>query len=60
MTDNAFRLAEEQSRLESYSGNLLGLDANFTEEVGTLKNQGRFIKPDDLRQMVELFLAQPN
>jgi ATP-dependent helicase HepA len=56
--DNILRLAEEQRRLESEGVNMLGLDTSFTEEVDSLIAQGRFIKPDDLRQMIEKFLAQ--
>lgn len=58
--DNVLRLAEEQRRLESEGNNLLGLDTSFTEEVDTLIAQGRFVKPDDLRQMIAKFLAQPS
>ncbi|MBW4604252.1 MAG: DEAD/DEAH box helicase [Calothrix sp. FI2-JRJ7] len=58
--DNVLRLAEEQRRLESEGDNLLGLDTSFTEEVENLIDQGRFVKPDDLRQMITKFLVQPS
>jgi len=59
LADNAIRLAEEQRRLDTVSGDLLGLDDAFTSEVGEIVEGGRFISVHDLRDLVETFLAQP-
>ena len=59
MADNVIRSSEEQRRLEAEGRGLLGLDEGFTEEVDTLVAEGRFVTPDDLRQMIEKFLEQP-
>jgi ATP-dependent helicase HepA len=59
MADNAIRLAEEQHRLEEESGTLLGLDQAFVEEINTLLAEGRFVSPEDLRQMITKFLEDP-
>lgn len=58
-TDNAIRLFEEQKRLESESGSLLGLDQLFEDEVKALKNEGRYITSNDLQHMVNIFLQVP-
>lgn len=60
MADNAIRLTEEQRRMETENGALLGLDEAFTEEIDALDSEGRVIKPDDLRDMISKFLEQPN
>lgn len=57
--DNAIRLVEEQRRLEEESGAFLGLDQAFVEEVDALLAEGRFVPPDDLRQMIARFLGEP-
>lgn len=58
LADNKIRLVEEQQRLEAENGTLLGLDEGFTEEVDALLAEGKFVQPDNLRQMIEIFLSQ--
>lgn len=54
--DNAIRLADQQRRLDEESGELLGLDDAFTEEVDDVVEGGRFVTEADLRLLVESFL----
>ena len=58
MSDNVLRQAEEQRRLEKESETLLGLDQSFIEEVDTLVEEGRFVSPNDLEQMIKLYVEQ--
>jgi len=60
LADNAIRLSEEHRRLDAESGDLLGLDDAFTEEVSDIINGGRYVDEDDLRIMIEAFLRQPS
>ncbi|MBI4608003.1 MAG: DEAD/DEAH box helicase [Candidatus Rokubacteria bacterium] len=55
--DNALRLAAEQRRLEEEAAGLLGLDVEFEDEVKEIAATGRFVAPDELRQMIDAFLA---
>jgi ATP-dependent helicase HepA len=57
VADNAIRLAEEQRRLDSESGGLLGLDDSFIAEVGDLVTSGRFVGASDLRRLVSSYLS---
>ena len=57
--DNAIRTVEEQRRLEEESGALLGLEQVAGAELDALIAEGRFVLPNDLQTMVELFLAEP-
>ena len=59
IADNAIRLSEEQRRLDTDSGGLLGLDDAFTEEVDDVVEGGRFVAEGDLRVLIETFLRQP-
>jgi superfamily II DNA or RNA helicase len=54
--DNAIRLADQQRRLDEESGELLGLDDAFTEEVDDVVEGGRFVAEADLRVLIESFL----
>ncbi len=56
MADNAIRLVKEQQQLEAESGELLGLDEGFVEEVKNLEAESRYVTPDELRLMIEKFL----
>ncbi len=56
--DNAIRLAEEQRRFERESGSLLGLDDVFSDDVGSVISQGRFVGSSDLEAMVAQFLRK--
>lgn len=58
MTDNAIGRIEEQRRLDEESGLLLGLNQVFMDEIDTLTREGRFVSPDDLKQMVSLYVGQ--
>jgi hypothetical protein len=51
-------MAEEQRRLEEQGSALLGLERAFIDEVDDLIADGRFVAPDDLRQMIDLYLGQ--
>jgi hypothetical protein len=57
--DNVLRLIEERRRLEEDSGELLALDQAFVEEVDAFVAEGRYVSPDDLHLMIDLFLQQP-
>lgn len=57
--DNVLRLIEERRRLEEDSGQLLALDQAFVEEVDAFLAEGRYVSPDDLHLMVDVFLQQP-
>jgi len=59
IADNALRLREEERRMEDESAGLLGMEEAFVAEVNQLIEEGRFVSPDELRQMIEVFLAQP-
>ncbi len=50
---------EEERRLEEESGAFLGVDQFFTDDIQTMVAEGRFVSPDDLLQMVEFFVEQP-
>ena len=52
-------MSEEQRRLDAESGDLLGLDDAFTEEVEDVVESGRFVAEGDLRALIETFLRQP-
>lgn len=54
--DNAIRLADQQRRLDEQSGDLLGLDGSFTEEVDEVVEAGRFVGEADLRLLIDSFL----
>jgi SNF2 family DNA or RNA helicase len=54
--DNAIRLADQQRRLDEESGDLLGLDDAFTEEVDDIVEGGRFLAEAELRVLIESFL----
>lgn len=54
--DNAIRLADQQRRLDDESGELLGLDDAFTEEVDDVVEGGRYVAEADLRVLIESFL----
>ena len=60
ISDNAFRLIEEQRHLEAEGGSLLGLDQALTEEVTDIDVQGRFVSPDELRALITFFVEQPD
>lgn len=60
MADNALLLAEEQRRLEAEGGTFLGLDEGFTSEIDMVVAEGKFVSSDDLRQLIERFLEQPD
>jgi len=61
MADNALRLVEEQRRLEAEGSAFLGIDeASFTADVNSIVNEDKFVSDNDLRQMIEIFLEQPN
>lgn len=57
--DNALLLLEEQARLERESSGLLGLDEGFMDDIESAQQRGKFVSPDDLRLMIDHFLAQP-
>ena len=59
IADNAIRMSEEQRRMDAASGDLLGLDDSFTEEVEDVVESGRFVAEGDLRALIEAFLRQP-
>jgi len=59
LADNAVRRIDEQQRLEQESGALLGLDRTILDDVEALLEDGRFVSPDDLRTMIQMFLADP-
>jgi ATP-dependent helicase HepA len=59
IADNAIRRADEQRRVDAESGDLLGLDDAFTEEVEDVVKSGRFVAESDLRALIETFLRQP-
>jgi ATP-dependent helicase HepA len=59
VADNAIRLAEEQRRLDTESGDLLGLDDAFVAEVDDIMQGGRYVREEDLRILIETFLRQP-
>ncbi len=59
MSDNLLRQIEEDHRLEEESGGLLGVDQIFTEDISKMTGEGRFVAPDELRLMVELYVEQP-
>ncbi len=59
IADNAVRLVEEQRRLETDGGSLLGLDQSLTDEVTDIDTQGRFVSPDELRALISFFVEQP-
>lgn len=56
LADNALRLLEEQRRLEEESTELLGLDRAFQDEVEEIQKEGRFVSPEELQQIITLFL----
>lgn len=58
MADNLLRRVEEQRRLETEGGGLLGLD-NLREEFDEVEATGRFIAPADLWQMIARFIERP-
>jgi len=58
-SDNLLRQVEEERRLEEESGAFLGVDQFFTGDIQTMVAEGRFVSPDDLLQMVEFFVEQP-
>lgn len=60
ITDNAARLVEEQRRLETEGGSLLGLDQALTDEVSDLDAQGRFVSHDELRALIAFYVEQPD
>jgi superfamily II DNA or RNA helicase len=57
LADNALREIEEQRRLEERSKELLGLDRALLDEVEKVQEEGRFISPLELRQMIDEYLA---
>jgi hypothetical protein len=59
IADNALRVVEEQRRLEQEGGALLGLDQALTDEAASAQAEGRFIASDELRGMIQFFLARP-
>jgi hypothetical protein len=59
LADNALRVVEEQRRLEAESGDLLGLDQALLEDLGAMRADARFVSAEDLRQMVDRFVATP-
>ena len=52
-------MRDEQRRLEEESSSILGLDQMLLQEFDALRNEGRFLDPDDLRHLVALFLSIP-
>ena len=58
LSDNALRQVDEQRRLEKNAEALLGLEQSFIEEVDSLIAAGRFVSPDDLAQMIKLYVEQ--
>lgn len=59
IADNALRVVEEQRRLEQEGAALLGLDQALMDEAVSAQAEGRFIAPEELRAMIQFFLAQP-
>jgi hypothetical protein len=57
LADNALREIEEQRRLEEQSKELLGLDRALLDEVEKIQEEGRFISPLELRQMIDEYLT---
>lgn len=57
LADNVLREVEEQRRLEAESTELLGLDRAFLDEVERIQQEGRFVSPVELEQMIGLYLA---
>lgn len=58
LTDNALRRIEEQRRLEEASKELLELDRALEEEIGRIQEDGRFVSPIDLEQMIGQYLDE--
>ncbi len=58
-SDNLLRQVEEERRLEEESGAFLGVDQLFTDDIQTMVAEGRFVSPDDLIRMIEVFVEQP-
>ncbi|MGB0385686.1 MAG: DEAD/DEAH box helicase [Ardenticatenaceae bacterium] len=56
--DNAFRVVEEQRRLEEESSALFSLDQVLSEEVDTLLSAGKFVSADELQVMVSRFIKE--
>ena len=56
--DNALRRADEQRRLEQEGSSILGLDQSLLQEVDELQVQGRFVSPEEIRNLVEQFLIR--
>ena len=56
LADNLLRKVEEQRRLEEESTELLGLDQAFNEEINDIRRHERFVSPDEIRQMIDLYL----
>ena len=59
-TDNLIRVAEEQRRLTNDEDSLLGFERVFGEEIDELINEGRFVAPADLAQMIDRYLQHSN
>lgn len=59
-SDNILRQVEEEHRLEEESGAFLGVDQIFTDDIQTMIAEGRFVSPDDLIRMIEVFVEQPD
>lgn len=56
LADNAIRKIEEQRRLEEDNSSLLSLDIAFADEVEKIQKEGRFISPEELQQVIALYL----
>lgn len=56
LTDNALRLIDDQRRLEEGSTELLGLDPAFQDELQKIQKEGRFVSPEELQQIIALYL----
>jgi ATP-dependent helicase HepA len=57
-SDNLLRQVEEERRLEAESGEFLGIDQIFTDDIQSMVTEGRFVSPDDLIRMIQNYIEQ--
>src|SRR5690606_25449671 len=58
LADNALRELEEQRRMEEDSKEIMSFDLLLQREIESIEREGRFVTPEDLQTLIELYLSE--
>jgi len=58
LADNALRELEEQRKMEEESKEIMSFDILLQSEIESIERESRFVTPEDLKTLIELYLSK--